>query len=281
MPLQSFRQRLVDSAIEVALEAFWVAVWGAVLTGGGILYVSIAGAPFYWLTALGGGCIAFAVVVVATGTLVLFRRGGHGVPLRVGRKGFMDYKIQSLRALNRLAGELVGITSEMTRIGGQVDSDTKRVHKAQRGWRGSDERAYGATLRAARRIEKRAAVMRIHSDKFAEDARLFTEGAEKWFDWVLTAVTTDAERREISQVATLLEGLHGSVCGTLSSMEVLRQSVEGPRNMSEQLDIACGALLEAVNIVIDSTRSIKVFCEIQATRLRGIGLTPAGGSPDR
>lgn len=235
------------------------------LTGVGILYTSVAGAPFYWLTAMSGATIAFAVVVVATGTLVaLHRSRGQHAP-RVGRKGFMDYKIQAMRALDRLPAELAEMTREMNLITTQVSADTKRLTKAL----GSDERAYRAGLRAARRIDKRATIMRIHAGKFAEDVQLFTEGSEKWFNWMLEAPAAGAGRGEVSQVATLLDGMHTTVCETLSTMRAFAESVEGSRAFSEQMDIACGALLEAVNIFVNSTNSIKVFCEIQGPRLRG------------
>jgi len=271
MDWQSIRQRFFDSALQTAFRAFWVAVGGAALTGGAIAYGLIRGLPLYWLTAFGGACVAFVMVVITTATLVLFHRRRHNVTARAGRKGFMDYKIQSTRALNRLTDELVGIMSQMTRMGNQVKSDTRRLYKAQQGWLGSDERAYKAGLQAASRIDKRAMIMRIHADKFATDAALFTEGSEKWFDWFITAVETDAHRQEAKQVADLLDGLHRTVCGTLTSMGIFAKSVEESRNMSEQMDIACGALLEAVNIFIDSTNSIKMFCEKQAPRLRAIG----------
>jgi uncharacterized protein YyaL (SSP411 family) len=107
--------------------------------------------------------------------------------------------------------------------------------------------------------------MRMHADSFSVDAALFIEGTEKWLDWVLT-VQSPVDNPQLSQAGATMESLGKTAAGALTTMERFRDQVESVRNVNEQMDIACGSLVDAANICINSTRSIVTMCE-QRSRL--------------
>jgi uncharacterized membrane protein YhiD involved in acid resistance len=149
MDFQATRQRIFDSAIEFALDAFWFALWSIVATAIATVWGLRTGAPLWLVAGLAGAFVAFLVVVIATASIVAIRHRKNKVHPKVGRKGFMDYKIQAIRALSRLNRALGGLTDQMARIERQAEIDSRRLNKAV----GSDER--DTRLRYRRQIESK------------------------------------------------------------------------------------------------------------------------------
>ena len=129
MHWQTFKSRLSESAISVALDAFWFAVWGAVLTAATAIILFIRGASLPVLTGLMGAAIAFGVVLLATAIIVIRRRVRSGGGVVTGTKGFMDYKIQGSRAANKMAAHIVSFTKQVNGMTKASVAFTKSAQK--------------------------------------------------------------------------------------------------------------------------------------------------------
>jgi membrane protein implicated in regulation of membrane protease activity len=243
MQWESFKQRVSDSAVEFALSAFWVAVWGALVSVVIGLYLFAKGASPYLLVALASTAMTFLLVLITTAAIVfLQRRGKHGSsPARVGRKGFLDYKIQGQRALTAMTGSLNAITRLMKAVGKDALSGAKRTARAQKGRGNTDERAYRVMNRTAHRLDKRASAMKLHSANYALNVAAFVEGFGKWSDWVIESGSTSTEQRR--QVADLLDSFGKTAAAQIPSLEQFCASVEQGRAAGEHMDLAGQSLI--------------------------------------
>lgn len=260
MSWESVKRRVTESAVEFALNAFWIAVWGVVATGvtAGVLFLK--GASSYLLIALAAIASTLVVVLGVTAAVAFVQRQARrvSVPPRAGRKGFLDYKIQGQRALARMTASLTAMTEQTERIGRELTADARRMERAQRARRNADERGYRAMKRAAAHVDRRAALMRLHATNYASDVRLFIEGTGKWIDWV--AINDMRDRNQLAQFAAILQTFQQTLDESVVSLEAFRQSIEESRSASEEMDIAGGALSDAVTMVITASREASGFC---------------------
>lgn len=267
MSWQTIKERIAESAIDFALNAFWVAVCGLILTAAAGIIARVRGAPAWvFVAAMSAACTLLAVVLITSAVVALKHRSlRHSGAVGVGQKGFLDYKIQASRAVNRLSGNLGTMTAEMERVGRETSADAARLVRAQQ--RGGDERGYRAMTKAAHHLLKRAAKMKLHAIKYAKDVDLMIEGTTKWMEWLLETGTADP--RELQQFASALRGFKSSMNFSLAAMQEFRAIVDQNRRISERFDVAGAAMSEAVSIVIDATRKASDFSTAQIQRLSG------------
>lgn len=268
MTWQDFKQRISESAIDFALNAFWVVVWGVILTAIAAVYLLFKGASPYLLVGLASAALALIFVLMITASVVFLQRRARKAtePARVGRKGFLDYRMQGQRALASMNRSQEAINRQMNRIGRQTIADARRVQRAQRGFGNTDERAYRALRRAASHLRKRATAMKLHATKYAADVSLFTEGFGKWMEWAVTKGNTD--RNQFAQLADALQSFQETMDANIPHLEALRATMDGARESSEEMDVAGASLDEAVATIIESTKAASAFCAAQLPQLR-------------
>ena len=231
------------------------------------VYIFFGSIPIHWIIGMSSAAVAFLVVSLLTASLVLLKNRSRQVAAVVGRKGFLDYKIQGLRGLKRMNISTVAMTTQMQRIGKLVKSGTRRVQRAQRGWWSSEERAYRSIQRTAQGLRKLASVFGLHAESYISDVVLFREGVGKWMDWIVEK--GGADNRQRSELASLLDGFQGSIEGTIPILREYRVAVENSRASSEALDIVGAMLTETIDRVIISQEETVLFCKQTALKLRG------------
>jgi hypothetical protein len=268
MGWESFKQRVSDSAIDFALSAFWVAVWGAIVATLAAVILFFRGASPYMLVALVSSAVTLALVVAVTGAVVAIRSRSsrQAASSRSGRKGYLDYKIQGQRALGAMSSSVQAATRVMEAVGTEATSGARRTRLAQSlKFGNADELAYRQVARTGRRLERRASAMKLHADKYATDVALFIEGFGKWTEWVIQQAPDQNQR---AQLATMLEGMRVSAEGQIPHMQSFMAVVEDSRQSSEVMDLAGGSLVDAITILIKSTRDVVDFCADRAAKLR-------------
>jgi hypothetical protein len=266
MWLQRAKSKLAESAIDFALYAFWVGLYGVIVTSATAIYAFMHGISFYWIIGLASAAATFLLVLLLTASIVFLRKRASGMkPAPTGKKGLWDYKIQGQRSLLRMNKSMVAMTVQMGKITRLLQRGLRKMKWAQKGWGNPDERSYRAIQNTAQRLQVRASVLRLHAEKYNADVELFMEGFGKWADWVVER--GDATSTQRSELAVLLKGFRESIDSTIPSMDSYCIAIEGSRESSESMDIVGGSLIEIVLGVIGSQKSASLFCGSLLERL--------------
>jgi len=264
MDFSKARAALARSALDFALNAFWVAVVGVAVTIPAVLWAQLA-ARQGLLYAFLGASGAFATMLLVTAAIARLQRRSTAVR-RQGRKGLLNHIYDRDRATAALISSMATITAETAAIGrltqrGALEADGIN----RRGGQKQTQRAYKHAGKVAGAIAKRTAVMRIHATRYADNSDLFMESVISWLDWMAAHDTTlDDEKGFIAVVAALGAAVAGAKLGTLG----FRQAVERNRLLSDQMDVAGEGLVSVLDTILQTMSDTEAFCDRICTRFK-------------
>jgi hypothetical protein len=253
---ENLRDKAADSAVDFALNAFWVAVWGAVVTGLLALWAMRIDIPATWVYALGGAFTAFVVVALATGGLVWYRRG-RVVAVKPARKGYLNFKVEALRAMTANNKHIGEIGDETARIGKMMGAGARKIEKINANGRDVDERAYKLARKTAAKLLKRVRKMELHIERFSVDTDAWISNFTSWFRWAEKENLLD----KLAGMKPALTSLLTNVRTAKPNTKGFRDSADGIRSMSDDMDFAAGRLVGALDIVLEKMSAAEKFCE--------------------
>ncbi len=242
--LQTVRQRVAESALDFALNAVWTALFG--LCGAiAVLLLRWAGQltlPAATYHAVIGAAIALAFVVVSTAWVVVYRRRRPGVIERMqGRPGLLDFVADGHAAMFELAGDLRNLHTDVLAIGDVLRRGTKAAQRVNASPMSSKHAviARDNARRVARGITGRCAKMALHASRYAKNVDVFLAGIGGWVQWA----RAEGQLSAVSALRNPLEQLLESTSGQVESLRSFRETVEGSRKLSADLDSACQGLI--------------------------------------
>lgn len=249
-----WRSKMADSAVDFALNAFWVAVWGAVVTAAVLVVGVVTGLPVNWLWALSASLITFAFLLAVTWVLPRVS-AKQGQPKKSGRRGLLDF----INARDRAAVEInknVGmITTHTTRIGDKAGKHGLRMDSAKRvGWRWLINHRVRA---AARDLRREGVRMGIYAERLEQSTSLFIENTTNWLQWM----RDDGTPVERDQIVPVLTSFRNAVVGALPNIRTFRATSDHNRRLSADLDLAGEAIVVSLDQVIASLEKTAAFCD--------------------
>ena len=252
---ESWRQRFVTSGVEFALQAFWVAVWGAVAVLLAGIWAFLGGVSTRWIFAAGGAFVAFLVVIIVTASLVLLRRRTKQ-PARVGRRGLFDSVRGVRESGKRLVEDLNVITQQMNNITNIASKTSERFayFKAQAA-AGKDptDDIHKAATKAAKKLIKYGSVMRLRSNALKANVEFLMQCLDEWLTWALKEKQTE----QLAMLSASLQQLLASTNSALPGMISFRDGTDSIRWIDSQFDIAGEDMAESMNVAINVLSSAR------------------------
>lgn len=256
MDISSARSRLARTAVDAALEAFWVGLWGGVLTVVGLAFGIIHGIKKQWIFFGIALIAAFVFTVTLTAVMVWFKGRTKPKP-SPGRKGLLDWIKDADLANMEINREATAFTKETNRIGRlarQAKRDMDRI--TTRGGPKVVIDAHRSQEVYAARIIKRAQVMSLWVTSYAAHTDLIVTSLGNRLEWAIKNRSTGHLARVKADAATLAPALDQAIDGVV----VFRGGMESIRQMSAAMDAAGAVLVGALDLFINKTQALKDFC---------------------
>lgn len=242
----SFRDRVAATGVDFALQAFWVAVAGAGVSGALVVLAFWRGLPVQWLFAFAALLFAYSTVILLTGGLVVLRARRSGRVKRVGKKGFANYRVDLFAAITAHSIILVRITKETSRITAIMEESSKRVDALGKQHTNPDKHGLHEAHRAARKIGKRVEVLDSLVASYEANNDLMREAlvglaSGESLDWRAKGVATAMKDALISAIP-------------VSEKQIT--TIEGIRNVSDSMDLVAGDWASVARRHLESMRSL-------------------------
>lgn len=253
---------VAQSALDFALNAFWVAVVGAAFTVSAVVWAQLS-ARQELLSAFLGAFAAFAVMLLATAAIARVQQRPRAVQ-KQGRKGLLNYIYDRDRATAAVMKSMTTLAAETAAIGRLTQRGAVGASAInRRGGPKQTQRAYKHAGKVARAIAKRTAVMRIHATRYAENSALFMESVNSWLDWM---AAHEASLDDETGFVAVVVGLGEAVAGAKPSTVGFRDAVERNRLLSDQMDVSGEGLVSVLDTIIQTMSDTEAFCERIRTR---------------
>jgi hypothetical protein len=265
-----FTERLRESGIDFALNAFWVAVWGAVVLVAIAAYGVWQGIPDNYIWLLIGALLALVFVIAITWALVWVKRkkSTTAAPPQ-GRKGLLNHVIDTKRAMARVNASLPQIARETVKIGKITVQETAKLEAIKRrGGAQVEERAYAQSGRAVRRLLKRTEAMLVHAGLFSSNVDQLDMSLSAWISWLHDRNQPIEGAQEFKQA---LDSLAAASRSAMPHTVSFRDSVEQNRALNDHFDVLGERLTAVLNTVITSMERTIDLCGRAADKLGAMG----------
>lgn len=262
---KGIRKKLAESAVEAALNAFWIAVYGVLVTAAGVVWMAFRNLDSKWLFAFAGALASFTIVVLVTWALVWIRRRRNVAEPQKGRKGMLNYIIDRDRSIAAMSVSIDAINKEITRLGNELTVLNSKVVAIQlRGGPRAQELIYAHTETASRRITKRVAVLEIHTTRLRDDVNLLSISMSGWLDW---AARKNIEIEGKEQFLKTLATLKSTMTSAAASATTAKGNLANMRELSDDLDRVGERLMAVLDVYLDSMKQTIQVCDDSIRRL--------------
>jgi hypothetical protein len=259
MDRKAWGQRFATAAVETALEAFWVAAGGAVITSLAAVVIFLQGSPG-WAAFFAGAFAAFLIVLMATSSIVLLKKQSQGQPARQGKRGFLDSARDARRAQARILGNLNILTFQLNEVGSLASKGSQRINRlVSRAESGSDvtEAAHSEAASTAKALMRHASVMKLRSLAIRKDLDLLVQCIDEQVSRAVSSNNKNWASQLVVELSTLIVGIDGGLPG----ITAFRDSTEKLRWVSSDLDLAGEDLAEPMNLVAGKLSQTRESCE--------------------
>ncbi len=171
--------RLWDSGIDTALQAFWIAVWGLVVVTTLAFFAYARGISGPWLYGLIGAVCGVTAVLMATVVLVAIRERRRRALARLREaqfatadKGFLDFLVHRAEGERQVTAIMRAINKEVAATGKDLTLGSGRLDKIKR--RGGTHQA----VRALKEAQRMAKIVHRHSARMEELNALYNEATD-------------------------------------------------------------------------------------------------------
>lgn len=260
--LRQALRRIADSAIDTALQYFWVGVAGIVITATAAIGLYVRSGEAAWLypwlkyaVAYTAGLLTLILIILCLASIKKRRlkalERARNARFDSREKGYLDHIINQKRGFKDFNATLYKMSSEIAMIGKTTSRGTVKINLARRLLR---EKAAYLVFRIsnnmARKLSKHARQLEGQLSSLQEITDLLVESTEGYLTWF----TPDNEEQKATllndrkSLVTLLEVTGGS----LVSMKAFRDSQVAIRGISQGLNTA-------VNRMVGVTEGIITF----------------------
>lgn len=256
--MPNWRERVTDSAIDFALNAFWVAFYGAVVTGVIAAYGWWngwwQGISERWLWAVIASLLTFIFVLLTTAAMVAVTRHSQRRIRPVGRKGLIDFVHDRDRAMSEMNRHLTRLAKETVLIGKIANKYAPRIQRAATlNWRWLQ---IMLVKQFAAGLNRRAIHMGVHGPMLAASVDAFINNTQQWLAWMRNHAQPVSDQGFFDS----LHKLKNSSEVALPNLKGFRDSTERQRLLGADLDIAGGRVVAAMDQVIVATERLMEFC---------------------
>lgn len=257
MGLAALRARISDSAIDFALNAFWVAAVSAAATALVMIWAILKDADQRWIYAGLGAFEAFIFVIAVTAGVVLMRRRVAAKIPKVGRKGLLDFQRDGTKAIGLVTAALVVITKHVAEIAPLLDASTQRISRIDaRGGPHLLDRRHAEAAATAVKLEKIAQNMELQISSYTNNVDTFIQSNRAWLEWAAKSGRTSGLRPMSPSLRALAQSLEASI----SKAEAYVVAVENSREISAELDVVGEHIVTIHNAMVAKMKETHAFC---------------------
>lgn len=285
--LSEFLGKITASAVDAALNAFWVLVGGVVLTGAALIVAYLKGAGRHVLWFLGGAIasamlllLAVLVVIWSGRTVLIVTTLGLMASLGVAQllatwaaraarianadKGLFDYWEQFQHAQLRTNTALAGITRETDRLA-EIATKQTTLYLGLKEKSELDRIKEGRSIarKGAKQFDSAAARFKHHAALLQTAQSEFMGAMDGIIQWHRDNDGTE----KVQEAAAALSYFRNVVSGSLEKQALFRNSVLGLPRMSREMNAATKALAEAIDDSVVTMRDTLVLCDAALAKI--------------